>query len=169
MSLPEEGEVLGTTSGELVVHRLRTDARLRLNAGKLRSVAARISAAREKTPAEHVYLILDGIRGKQDASALSVYIELPEGGAQAEYFAGTVGLYGLRLASVAKEKEPPQGLRFVLDVTPFFRTLHIANAASSDELVISIRLRKELPESAAVVVERVVMSRKVHGAARGRK
>jgi tyrosinase len=168
MSLPEEGEVIGATSGELVVHRLRTDAPLRLGPGTLRSVAARLSGAREKTPAEHVYLVLEGIRGKQDASALSVYIELPEGsahGAQAAYFAGTVGLYGLRLASVVKENEPPQGLRFVLDVTPFFRTLHMANAASSDELVVSIRLRRELPETAPVVIERVVMSRKVHGAA----
>lgn len=162
MTASEDGEVIGTSSGEVVVRRLRTDVAVRLNAGTLQGIAARLSGARDKHPAEHVYLALDAIRGTQDASTLSVYIELPEN--HGEYFAGTVGLYGLRLATVAAENASEKGLRFVLDVTPFFQGLDVAHAGSSEELVVSIRLRRELPERAAVVIGRLVVFRKVHGA-----
>jgi tyrosinase len=162
MSGAVDGEVIGTSPGEVAIHRSRTDSRVQLSSGAVQTIATRLSGAVGKNPTEHVYLALDGIRGTQDASALSVYL-LPASDGPAEFFAGTVGLYGLRRASVRTATGSAHGLRFVLDVTPFFRDVIHASASRVDEVIVSIRLRRELPVTAAVVIGRIVLFHKDHG------
>lgn len=156
-------EVLGVSSSDVVIHRIQTDVRLKLSPGALQRVSVRFSTEAEQDSAGRVYLALDRIRGVQDASTLTVHLRLPgdtESGSSAQVVAGTVAMYGLRRATMASAIHPERGLRFVLDVTPFFR--EVARSLSTlppDDIVVAILLQRELAPAAAIVIGQLVLFR----------
>lgn len=139
MSSSEFGHVMGASPGEVAVHQLRTDARLKLRPGAADGLV--------KSPSDRVYLVLDHVRGTRDAAVLHVHLALP-GDEASDRFMGAFGPYGLRRASAA------DGLQFSLDVTPFFEDFEGAS-----EIIVSLRLRRELPVEEATVIGRVLLYR----------
>ena len=153
MNNPEDGDLIGTSQGEVVIHRPRTEARVKLSPGLARGGLAHLARA----GAAQVYLVLDEIRGTHDATVLNMHLRLPEdaaSGRREEFAAGSVGLYGLRRASAQ------QGLQFTLDVTAFFAGLDPSSPSLTDdrdEVLVSILLHRELPASDPVVIGRILL------------
>ena len=154
---PDDGTTIGASPGGVVIHRLRTDCAI-----AMRPDGARLLSAVAEGAPERVYLALNEVRGAQDATVLRVYLELSEGAAtdkHIEFFAGDVGLYGLRRASVAAADHVAQGLRFVLDITAFFQHLRSAGLTAAGGLAVSIRIRRTLPVEAAIAIGQIVIFR----------
>ncbi len=113
--------------------------------------------AQTSTP-DRVYLNLENVRGTHDAIALSVFIDLPEGATPSDHpelLAGTVGLFGLRRASLADGKHLGGGLNFLLDISAIVDRLHIDNALDSGSLRVTIVPSRPVSDGAEITVGRV--------------
>jgi len=105
---------------------------------------------------------LENVRGTHDASVLSVYINLPEGAKPSDHpelLAGSVGLFGLRRASLKDDKHGGQGLNFVLDITKIVDALHLRNALNVDSIHVRIVPHQAVPDQAQITVGRVSIYR----------
>jgi tyrosinase len=148
---PDDDELIGASQGDLVVRELNTDVPIPLNVVAIQRATARWVASAEVN--ERVYLALEGIRGKQDATTIDVRLRFSTGATardQDDFSAGTVGLYGLRRATVSG-----YGLRFTLDVTPFLRRGCLSATSLPGEVVVSLRLRQAL--AAPIVIGRLAL------------
>jgi hypothetical protein len=171
MSEPSAAALLGASAAELEVRQQRTDVRLALRAEATRRAAAAHAAG--AAAGARFYLVLEEVRGSFDATALDVLVHLPASsgaGDEAAFVAGSVGLYGLRRASAANAGgDRGEGLRFLLDVTPFLEQVlaapgaapatatATATAPAAAELVVSLRLRRQLPDGAALSIGRIAI------------
>jgi tyrosinase len=160
--LPKEAELLGVNSHELeikgsgahTVVRLNTDVRHNLVTGRANTSG--------DTSRDRVYLILENIRGTYDATILNVYIDVPENSSQGDHrnlLAGSVGLYGLRRASIQYGEGGGLGLTFVLDITRILIEQPAAKSPYANEIRVSIVPLRQLPDPADVVVGRVSIFR----------
>src|SRR6516165_1113715 len=140
MKLPKEAELLGVNTDELeikgsgahTVVRLNTDLHHNLVAGRANTSGDRSS--------DRVYLILENIRGTYDATILNVYIDVPEDASQGDHrhlLAGSVGLYGLRRASIQHGEDGGLGLTFVLDITRILIEQPAAKSPYANEIRVS--------------------------------
>jgi tyrosinase len=121
--------------------------------------------ASETAPPDRVFLNLENVRGTHDATALSVYINLPEGAKPSDHpelLAGSVGLFGLRGASLKDDKHAGQGLNFVLDITKIIDALHLKNALDVDSVKVRIVPHHMIPDQAQITVGRVSIYRQGH-------
>jgi hypothetical protein len=94
-----------------------------------------------------VYLTLEDIRGTFDGAVLRIYLKTPPG-ATGETYLGSVGLFGLRQASLGA------GIQSHLDITPQLQQLTAAASASS-LLQVSIRPHHQLPEGMTISIARI--------------
>ncbi len=62
--------------------------------------------------------------------------------------AGSVGLFGLRKATLGDRSHPAKGLNFVLDITQIVDTLHLENALDADALTVRIVPHRPIPDQA---------------------
>jgi tyrosinase len=160
MALPKDAELLGansraleiTGSGAHTIVKLIPDAQRKLREG-LANVSAETSLLR-------VYLMLENIRGTQDATVLSAYINLPEGakpGDHRDLLAGSVGLYGLSRASTDGNENGGEGLAFILDITRIVIDLVATKSLDADEVRVSIVPNRQLPDSTDIVIARIAI------------
>ena len=167
MALPKDAELLGassraleiTGSGAHTIVKLIPDPQRKLREG-LANVSAETSLLR-------VYLMLENIRGTQDATVLSAYINLPEGakpGDHRDLLAGSVGLYGLSRASTAEDGNGGPGLTFILEITGVIIDLVATKSFDADEIRVSIVPNRQLPDSSDIVVGRVAIFSILHSA-----
>ena len=156
MTLPKEAEVLGANSGELEIKGSGAHTIVKLTANGQRHLSALLSKTNaEPTP---VYLGLENIRGTFDATVLNAYIGLPEnarGSDHPDLLIESVGLYGLRMASVRQEGNVGEGLTFILEITPILLDLLASKSVSAEEIRVSILPDRGLPDSVTIVVGRV--------------
>lgn len=155
-------ELLGATQQALPVKGAGITASVKLDAGVRRKVSASFAKPSETALPDRVFLNLENVRGTHDAAALSVYINLPEGakaGDHPELLAGTVGLFGMRRASLADGKHAGEGLNFILDITKIVDGLHLNNALEVDSLKVTIVPRRMIPDQAQISVGRVSIYR----------
>jgi tyrosinase len=135
---------------------------VKLDPGVRRKVSASLAKASETAVPDRVFLNLENVRGTHDASVLSVYINLPDGakpGDHPELLAGSVGLFGMRRASVKDDKHAGQGMNFVLDITKIVDALHLKNALDVDSLQVRIVPHTKVPDKAEITVGRVSIYR----------
>jgi tyrosinase len=128
-------------------------------------VSASLARASEAAVPDRVFLNLENVRGTHDASVLSVYINLPAGakpGDHPELLAGSVGLFGLRSASVKDGTHAGEGLSFVLDITKITDALHLNNALDVNSLQVTVVPHQAVPEQAQITVGRVSIYRQGH-------
>jgi tyrosinase len=119
------------------------------------------TAAATSAP-DRVYLSLDNVRGTHDATALSIFINLPEGSSPADHpelLAGTVGLFGLRRATMADGRHVGGGLSFLLDISAVVDQLHLQNALDTDTLRVTIVPNRAVPADAEITVGRLSIYR----------
>jgi tyrosinase len=118
--------------------------------------------AAETSAPDRVYLNLENVRGTHDATALSVFVGLPQGANPDNYpdlLAGTVGLFGLRRASLADGRHLGGGLSFLLDISRIVDLMHVGDALNSNTLRVTIVPNRPVPEDAEVTVGRVSVYR----------
>lgn len=160
MTAPAGTELLGANAREVEIAGAGARTTVPLDADGQRKLAACLAAASEGKPRGRVYLSLENIRGAHDASVLNVYINLPVGARPGEHrhlLAGSVGLYGLRRASIPQGEEGGMGLSYMLDITSVLLELANARLLGADEFTVSMLPQRQLAESDHLLVKRVAM------------
>ncbi len=155
-------ELVGANEGALAITGAGARTTVKLDADVRRNVSASLASASETAQPDRVYLNLENIRGTHDAAVLSVYINLPEGASPSDHpelFAGSVGLFGLRRASLKDGQQGGQGLSFVLEITKIVDALFLGNALDVDSLQVRIVPHRAIPEQADITVGRVSIYR----------
>jgi tyrosinase len=156
-------ELVGASQQPVPIKGSGATASVKLDADVRRKVSASLSMASESAPPDRVFLNLENVRGTHDATVLSVYLNLPEGarpGDHPELLAGSVGLFGLRGASLKDGQHGGQGLTFVLEITKIVDALHLNNTLDADSLRVRIVPRQAVPDQAEITIGRVSIYRK---------
>jgi len=155
-------ELVGANQAALPIKGAGASTDVKLDANVRRKMSASLANASETAPPDRVFLNLENVRGARDAHVLSVYINLPAGakpGDHPELLAGSVGLFGLRSASLQDGKHAGQGLNFVLDITKIVDALHLNNALDVESLHVTIVPHQAVPEQSQITVGRVSIYR----------
>lgn len=157
MILPTQSELLGASQTLREVPGAGFETVLRLEAGAHRNLVEHIVAGGAKP---RVYLLLENIQGTRDATVLNAYLGLPDGalpGEHAGLLGGSVGLYGLRRASLRHDPDGGSGLSFVLDVTEIFLGLPPARSLKDNEVRVSVVPRRTSSGADDLLVGRVAL------------
>ena len=165
MTIGRNMELVGASQEAVPIKGLGVSTAVKLDPGVRSKVSASLAKASQTAVPDRVFLNLEDVRGTHDASVLSVYINLPEGakpGEHPELLAGSVGLFGLRRASLKDGKHGGQGLNFVLEITKIIDTLHLKNALDVDSLRVRIVPHQAVPDQAQITVGRVSIYRQGH-------
>lgn len=158
MDTSRKTELMGASPAAIAIKGDGVTTSVRLDPGVRRKVRASLTEASAAAPPDRVYLSLENVRGTRDGTALSVYINLPDGANPADHpdhLAGAVGLFGLRRATMADREHAGGGLNFTLDITKIVDTLHLENALDADSLQVRIVPYQTLPDQAEITVGRV--------------
>jgi tyrosinase len=155
-------ELVGANQGALAIKGAGVRTTVRLDPEVRGKVSASLASAAETAQPDRVFLNLENVRGTHDASVLNVYVNLPEGANPSdhpEHLAGSVGLFGLRRASLADAEHGGEGLNFVLEITDAFDALHLDDALDVDSLQVKIVPHQPVPDQADITVGRVSIYR----------
>lgn len=155
-------ELVGASQQVIPIRRTGASASVKLDAGVRRKVAASLAKASETAPPDRVYLNLENVRGTRDATVLSVFINLPKDEKPADHpelLAGSVGLFGLRQASLTDGKHAGEGLNFVLDITKIVDALHLNHTLDADSLQVTLVPHQAVPDQANITVGRISIYR----------
>jgi tyrosinase len=163
MAGPKSVELLGA-SESLRVSGTEARASVRLDAAVQGRVAASLQAAASasKPAPDRVFLNLENVRGLNDATAFSVYINVPDGDDPAshpELKAGSVALFGVRKATMADAQHAGNGLTFVLEITDVIDRLHLAGALNANQLKVRLVPRQPVPDEAQISIGRISVFR----------
>lgn len=158
MTLPKEAEVLGANSGELEIKGSGASTVISLSAEGQRKLTAFIKRASAETAANSVYLGLENVRGDFDAAVLTAFVNLPEDASPRDHpnlRAESVGLYGLRRASIRHDNNDAPGLTFLVDITQILAEQSATKLLNVEKIPVRIVPDHPLPESIRIVVARV--------------
>jgi tyrosinase len=156
MTLPKEAEVLGANSSELEIKGSGAHTTVKLSPDAQRKLSGILSGT--NAAASPIYLGLENVRGTLDAAILSAYINLPENARPADHrnlLAESVGLYGLRIASVGQEGNAGEGLTFILEITQILIALFASKSLDPEEIRVGILTDRPLPDSVTITIGRV--------------
>lgn len=156
MTLPKETEVLGANSGELEIEGSGAHTTVKLSPDAQRKLSGLLSGT--NAAASPIYLGLENVRGTFDAAILSAYINLPAAARPSDHrnlSAESVGLYGLRMASVGQEANAGEGLTFIVEITQILSALFASKSFDPEEIRVSILTDRPLPDSVTITVGRV--------------
>jgi tyrosinase len=156
-------ELVGANKDALRVTGSEVRTSVQLDQVVRRKVAASLAQVPAQTGApDRVFLKLENVRGLVDATSFHVYVNLPEGAKvedHPELLAGTVGLFGVRKASIKDEAHAGQGLSFTLEITDIVDAMHLKNSLNVDALDVRIVPVRAVPEEAQVSIGRVSIFR----------
>lgn len=158
MTLPKEAQLLGANSGELEIKGAGAATVVRVSPEGQRKLSALIGGLSAAEPPGGVYLGLESIRGTFDAAVLNTYINLPGDGRPADHRnlrAESVGLYGLRRASIRQGENDGPGLTFILEISRILMERLASRSINPEEIRVSIIPDRPLPDSITIVVGRV--------------
>lgn len=127
-------------------------------------LSASLNQAKSGGLPDDVYLKLEGVRGTVDAGVLGVYVSrADEILAPGHYgsFAGTVGLFGLRRASVRDGVHGGAGLTLIIDITQIADGMHLSSQVPGS-LVVRLIPRRTLTGDHPIEVGRVSVYRQSH-------
>jgi tyrosinase len=164
MAGPKTVELLGANNKSLRLTGAEARTSVVLDASVQRKVSASFHSATAATPTapDRIFLNLENVRGLNDATAFSVYINVPEGDDPAQHpdhLAGSIALFGVRKATLADDKHAGDGLTFVLEITHVIDTLHLAGALNVAQLHVRLVPLKPVPEAAQVSIGRISVFR----------
>jgi tyrosinase len=155
-------ELVGANQGVLPIKGSGAVTTAKLDTEVRGKVSASFAAAAETAQPDRIFLNLENVRGALDGSVLSVYINLPEGANPSDHpelLAGSVGLFGLRRASMKDGKHGGGGLNFILEITKIIDALYLDNALDVDSLQVRIVPHRSVPDQAEITVGRVSIYR----------
>ena len=125
-------------------------------------VASSFAAVAGGGAPDRIFLNLENVRGLNDATVFSVYINVPEGEDPArhpELRAGSIALFGVRKATLADGEHAGDGLTFVFEITHIIDVLHLAGALNVSQLRVQLIPIKPVPEAAQISVGRISIFR----------
>jgi len=105
----------------------------------LQSLALNLSAAR--TEPDRLFVNVENIRGKNDAAAFYVYVNLPEGADPKDYpdhRARAITLFGVEEASKPDGTNAGNGLTEVIEITGVVDKLHAKGLLGDDKIKVSL-------------------------------
>ena len=167
MAGPKTVELLGANNQRLRLAGAEAHSTVTLDPAVQRKVTASFHAATAATGArpaapDRVFLNLENVRGLNDATAFSVYINVPEGEDPRrfpDHLAGSIALFGVRKATMADDKHAGDGLTFVLEITRVIDTLHLAGALDAGQLQVRLVPMRPVPDAAQVSIGRIAIFR----------
>jgi tyrosinase len=164
MAAPKNVELLGANTQSIRLSGAQARTSVTLDTAVQRKVSASLRAAAEETPSvpDRVFLNLENVRGVSDATALNVYLNVPEGANPANYprnLAGSVALFGVRKASKVDDTHAGNGLTFVLEISDVVDRLHLTGALDAGQLHVSLVPRHPVPDEAQISIGRISVFR----------
>jgi tyrosinase len=162
MAGPKTVELLGANDQTLRLVGAEARTSVALEPSVQRKVSASLQPARGATPPDRIFLNLENVRGLSDATAFSVYINVPQGDDAAQHpdrLAGSIALFGVRKATLADDKHAGDGLTFVLEITHVIDTLHLVGALNAAQLQVRLVPVKPIPEAAQISIGRISVFR----------
>jgi tyrosinase len=137
-------EMMGASQPSVTVSGTDVHATVQMDTDMRGKVAARFTdSARAAAPSapDRVFLNLENVRGKNDATSFSVYVGVPAGEPVANYsnrLAGSTALFGVRAASEPDGEHGGQGLTYVFDITRIVQELHADSSLDVEQLPVRI-------------------------------
>jgi tyrosinase len=164
MAGPKTVELLGANNQSLRLAGAEASTSLALDPSVQRKVAASLESAKSAAPTapDRIFLNLENVRGLNDATAFSVYINVPDGEDPAQHpdhLAGSIALFGVRKATLADDTHAGDGLTFVLEITHVIDRLHLAGALNAAQLHVRLVPMNPVPEAAQVSIGRISVFR----------
>ena len=167
MAGPPNVELLGANAQSIRLTGTEARASVALSPTVKNKVAASVQAARAaagapQTAPDRVFLNLENVRGLNDAVTFDVYINLPEGEDPAQHpelKAGTIGLFGVRRATVRDGQHTGDGINYVLEITSIVDALHLSGALDANQLQVRLVPASPVPDSAQVSIGRISVYR----------
>lgn len=165
MAGPKTAELLGANQQSLSLTGTEARTSVTLDTAVRAKVATSFAAAAGGGAPDRVFLNLENVRGLNDATVFSVYINVPDGedpASHPELRAGSIALFGVRKATMTDDKQAGDGLTFVLDITHIIDALHLAGNLNVSQLHVRLVPRRPVPESAQVSIGRISVFRQNH-------
>ena len=164
MARPKTVELLGANAQSLRLTGTETSTSVALDASVRRKVSASLQSVTTATPTtpDRIFLNLENVRGLNDATIFSVYINVPDGADPARYpdhLAGSVSLFGVSKATSADTEHAGDGLTLVLEITHVIDTLHLAGALDASQLHVRLVPLNPVPEAAQISIGRISVVR----------
>jgi len=164
MAGPKTVELLGANNESLSVVGTEAGTSVTLDAAVQRKVSTSLESAGAagKTAPDRIFLNLENVRGLNDATAFSVYINVPEGEDPAQHpelLAGSIALFGVRKATLAEGAHAGDGLTFVFEITHIIDAMHLAGALNASQLRVRLVPTKPVPEAAQIRIGRISIFR----------
>ena len=156
-------ELIGANQGPLALQGNGADSSVTLDPAAKTKVVNSLSFAPQKpAPPDRVFLNLENVRGTADATALHVYVGVPEGANPSQHpenLAGNIALFGVRKASDPQGEHAGQGLTYVLDISKIIDKLHLEDRLQQNWLKISVVPVKPIPDETKVSIGRISVYR----------
>jgi tyrosinase len=155
-------ELVGATGGPLQIAGNEARASVELDGGVLHKVSASLTAAVTGTTPDRVFLNLENVRGLAGSTAFDVYVGLPSGANAVDHpelLAGTIGLFGVRKATLGDSAHAGQGLTFVLEITKIVDDLHLSKSLDIGTLGVLILPVNPVSDAARVSIGRISIYR----------
>jgi tyrosinase len=164
MARPSTVELLGASAQSLRLIGAEATASVALDPSVQSKVSASFNSLTTAAPTapDRIFLNLENVRGRNDATVFSVYINMPEGADPVRYpdhRAGSVGLFGVSRATVGDDGHAGDGLTFVIEITDVLDALHLAGNLNVAQLHVRLVPRKPVAESAQVSIGRISVFR----------
>ncbi|KAB8044676.1 tyrosinase family protein [Janthinobacterium aquaticum] len=163
MPQPRAAELLGANFGPLEISKAGSaSVDVTLHPVVQKSMLKSLQFASVNALPDQLYLKLENVRGTQDATVLRVYVDLPPQADQdtrRSQFVGSVGLFGLRRASVKDGAHVGAGLTFILDISRFVDTLFIENRLSAETIRVNVETASGAAQPSPIEVGRVSIYR----------
>jgi len=162
MTTGKRTELVGANQGLLKIAGTEVRTSVRLDEGVRNKVIASLAMDVAKPVPDRVFLNLENVRGRSDATSLRVYVGLPEGAKPSEHpelMADDIGLFGVRKASLADGPHAGQGLTIILEITDIVDSLQLGGALDVASLDVRIVPDNPVSEEAAITIGRVSIYR----------
>src|SRR5215813_7620613 len=155
-------ERLGASKAALSLTGSGASASVQLDHAVRGKVASSFGMAPSGPSPDRIFLNLENVRGANDATSFTVYLNVPEGDDPAkhpELKAGSVGLFGLSKASAMDGPHAGDGLNFTIEITHVIDTLHLRGALNVDQLHVTLVPRKPVPDKTPVSIGHISIYR----------
>jgi tyrosinase len=161
---PRNVELLGANTQSLSLTGAEARSSVVLDAAVQSKVAASLQSLTTAAPAtpDRIFLNLENVRGLNDATAFSVYINVPDSDDPAQHpelLAGSIALFGVRKATLVDSTHAGDGLTFVIEITRVIDTLHLAGALNVAQLHVRLVPQHPVPEAAKISIGRISVFR----------
>jgi hypothetical protein len=153
--LPRAPLVIASSTRPVLVQSTGAEVPLVIDRSAISLLTSEQAAYAGDVPAFHVYLVLDRVRGTQDATVLGAYLRNPDtaqAGQPADVYLDSIALFGLRRASSGASSE---GMQFYLDVTPHVALLQSPTLLADGQILVSIRPQKTLPDRVSIDIGQI--------------